>query len=102
VLKGLGPELRPDRIRVLYTELGRKREEGIRLLESAGYAGFAYRPLRGKKLRQLIDGYRDDRPLMLFTPLAEATDAHAETLWLPAGGPEVAHMAALAKLAAAQ
>jgi FkbM family methyltransferase len=102
VLKGLGPELRPDRIRVLYTELGRNREEGIRLLESAGYAGFAYRPIRGKKLRQLIDGYRDDRPLMLFTPLAEATDAHAETLWLPAGGPEVAHMAALAKLAAAQ
>jgi len=37
---------------------------------------------------------------MLFTPLVQADDAHAETLWLPKGGPEVAHMAALEKLAA--
>ncbi len=100
VLRGLGAELRPDRIRVLYTELGRNRDEGIRLLQAAGYEGYAYLPRRGKELRRLIDGYREDRPLMLFTPLAQATDAHAETLWLPKGGPEVAHMAALAKLAA--
>jgi FkbM family methyltransferase len=99
VLKGLGSELRPDRIRVLYTELGRDRDEGIRLLQAAGYEGYVYLPRRGKVVRRLVAGYREDRPLMLFTPLSEATEALAETLWLPKDGPETAHMAALRALA---
>jgi FkbM family methyltransferase len=100
VLRGLGDRLRPEFIRVLYTELGRQREEAIRLLQDAGYEGFGFqRGKSGKELRHLLKRYREDRPIMLYDRLTEANAAFGETLWLPKGGPEVAHMDFLANLA---
>jgi FkbM family methyltransferase len=100
VLRGLRDRLRPESIRVLYTELGRHREEAIQLLRDAGYEGFGYRRGKtGKQLRRLLNRYRQDRPIMLYARLTEGGAACGETLWLPKGGPEAAHLDFLAKLA---
>jgi FkbM family methyltransferase len=100
VLRGLGDQLRPERIRVIYAELGRQREEAIQLLQDAGYEGFGYRRGKtGKQLRRLLSGYREDRPMMLYARLTDAGAACGETLWLPKGGPGVAYMDFLANLA---
>jgi FkbM family methyltransferase len=101
VLKGLGTQLNPNHIRVLYAELGGNRTDGVRLLQDSGYEGFGYvRGKTGKQLRRHLKRYREDRPIMLYEKLMETRQAYNETLWLPKDGPEAAHMAGLTKLVA--
>ena len=101
VLKGLGAELRPERIRILYTELGRQRAEAFQLLQNAGYEGWGYlRGKTGKQLRHLVRRSQAGRPIRLYQKVAATEGTYGETLWLPKEGPEAAHMASLEKLAA--
>ena len=96
VLKGLGELLTPDRIPMLYTELGREREAACRLPQASGYAGFAYAPqLSGRALRRAVQQSADGQPVAFFQPLSEVRDG-AETLWCAKGSAPAARLSELA------
>ena len=102
VLQGLGNRLSPDHVRVIYTELGRDREEGIQRMQNAGYEGYGYVCQRSAKvLRKQARRSRLDQPVALFRSLRESPQNVAELLWVPRGGMEAAHLASLSRLAAA-
>ena len=92
VLRGLGEALRPERIRAVYVELGRQREEGFRLLQGSGYEGFGVRILRRRALNRLRRGQSRGEPVAYFHPWSEGSPPPAETLWVPRGGPAAAFL----------
>ena len=86
VLRGLGDRLDPGHITAVYVEMARDREEGFRLLESAGYTGFAARSLRRRHLNRLRRGQARGEPVAYFQPRTPELPPEAETLWVPRGG----------------
>lgn len=84
VLRGLGEDLRPDRIAVVYVELGRDREEGFRRLEASGYTGFAARALSRKSIHRLRRE-TSGGPAPFFQPWKPPEQPPAETLWVGRG-----------------
>ncbi|MBI3417825.1 MAG: FkbM family methyltransferase [Verrucomicrobia bacterium] len=97
VLKGLGDLLVPNRIPVLYAELGREREAACALLQERGYAGFSYAPqLSGRALRQAVKRSADGQPVAFFQPLNEVSNG-AETLWCAKDSAQAARLAELAE-----
>ncbi|MBL9138892.1 MAG: FkbM family methyltransferase [Verrucomicrobiales bacterium] len=87
VLRGLGDALSPDRITMIYAELGRDRDEAFGRLESAGYEGFAARTLRRSALNRLRRRSLEGVPTTFFTTWTPDRPPSAETLWVPRGGP---------------
>ncbi len=87
VLTGLGDCLRPDRVAMLYLELGNHREKAVELLRSRGYAGFSYRRdlLDGVALRRAMRRAADGAPPCLYTPVESSPGLEGETLWCEAG-----------------
>jgi hypothetical protein len=97
VLKGLGDWLCPDRISVLYVELGRDREAACRLLSEHGYQGFVFQPLASAvRLRRAVRRMAEGEPVALYQPLEVCGGRGAETLWCRGGGPEEASLRELA------
>ncbi|MGE3309317.1 MAG: FkbM family methyltransferase [Limisphaerales bacterium] len=89
VLAGLGDDLRPERVAMLYLELGNHREKAIGLLRSRGYAGFSYRHdlLDGVALRRAMRRAADGAPPCLYTPIESSPATDGETLWCGVGSP---------------
>ena len=85
VLKGLGDRLSPERISMLYVELGRERDEAWRLLEQRGYSGFIFPgKLKSGALRRAVVRAADGGAVAFFQPLDRTRDG-AETLWCGRG-----------------
>lgn len=104
VLRGLADLLCPGRVRVLYAELGRNRQEAARLLRERGYEGFCFRGGLFRNtisLRRAVAQMAEGRPLALFTPLEGNLETIGETLWCPRGGPEARHVKELSVRCAA-
>ena len=97
VLRGLGETLNPDRVGMLYLELGNHREAAIQCLRNRGYSGFAYRRdlLDGVSLRRAMRHAADGQAPLLYTPITGAGDT-SETLWCGTGSPEERHLLELA------
>jgi len=97
VLRGLGESLNPDRVRMLYLELGNHREAAIQWLQSRGYSGFAYRRdlLDGVALRRAMRRAADGQAPLLYTPL-RGTGETSETLWCGKGSAAERHLLELA------
>lgn len=97
VLKGLGDFLGPEKISVIYAELGREREAACRLLQERGYAGFTYAPqLSGRALRRAVQRSADGQPVAFFQPLKEVPGG-AETLWCAKQSAQAARLVELAE-----
>ncbi len=97
VLKGLGDMLHPEKIRVLYTELGRERPAACQWMSEHGYAGFSYqRPPTSLKLRRAVRRYNDGEAVALFYPLDQCPDGF-EVLWVAKGGEQEAFLRELAQ-----
>lgn len=96
VLRGLGGWLDPQRIPVIYAELGRDREESFQLLEQSGYTGFSYRQLRRKPMRRLMKRYGNGDPVAVFHPLRHTPDYTGESLWAGVGSRQAAFLDHLA------
>lgn len=86
VLRGLGDSLVPNRVAMLYLELGNHREAAIEWLRTRGYSGFAYRRdwLDGVALRRAMRRAADGQAPLLYTPLVGTGDT-SETLWCGKG-----------------
>jgi FkbM family methyltransferase len=87
VLRGLGEMLSPDRIGMIYAELGRDRDEAFSRLEAAGYVGFGTRTLRRSALNRLRSRQRRGVPTTFFSSWTPDCLPDAETLWVPRRGP---------------
>ncbi len=99
VLKGLGDRLTPSKISVLYTELGRERDQACRLLSERGYVGFAFgRRLGSVQLRRAVKRSADGEPVALYFPFERCPDG-GETLWCAKGGAQEAFLRELAQRA---
>lgn len=100
VLRGLGDQLRPDRLAMLYLELGKHRQEAGELLRSRGYCGFVYRRdlLDGVALRRALRRNGDASVPCLFTPF-EASSADGESLWCGLDSPADRHLRDIARRA---
>lgn len=97
VLRGLGDQLHPDRIRAVYIEMGRDRDEGFRRLADAGYSGYVSRSLRRRALNRLRRGQARGEPVAYFTPVpAAGPPPETETLWVPRNSPADAFLSQLA------
>lgn len=96
VLRGLGKWLEPGRVRVIYTELGREREDAALLLGRAGYQGFAYRPLGRKPMDRLMKRWRAGVPVGLFLPITAGRLPEVETLWVASGSAAARYLEELA------
>ncbi|MBL9128981.1 MAG: FkbM family methyltransferase [Verrucomicrobiales bacterium] len=88
VLRGLGDRLDPDRLTLMYLELGKHRREASELLHSRGYSGFLYRRdlLDGVALRRALRRAADGTPPCLFTPF-DGASGDGESLWCGMGSP---------------
>lgn len=92
ILQGLGDWLAPDRIPLLYVELGRDRAQASGLLQERGYAGFAYRPHHSaRELRRAVRHYAEGEAVAFYWPLEQCGDG-GETLWCPQGGVQEAFL----------
>ncbi len=98
VLGGLADFLHPDRVSMLYLELGNHREKAIERLQSRGYSGFMYRRdlLDGVALRRAMQRAADGAPPCMFTPVA-SNSGTSETLWCGVGSPAERRLLELAR-----
>ncbi len=100
VLEGLGDCLNPDRLGIVYVELGGEdRTRGRALLERAGFTGFGQRPLRPRQQRAILRRLYAGEPAVLFEPIPPSSMPEGETLWVPAGGSVARHLGQLCHLA---
>lgn len=97
VLRGLGDSLAPNRVAMLYLELGNHREAAMEWLKSRGYSGFAYRRdlLDGVALRRAMRRAADGQAPVLYTPFS-GTGETSETLWCGTGSAAEQHLLELA------
>ncbi len=97
VLLGLGDRLRPDRIRLIYTELSQHRPAAVAHMKERGYVGFVTRAFRNGVCARRAAREAERGQAVCFYTRANPCDCTREILWCGRDTAAADRLAALAR-----